>query len=235
MESGAAPDPDVISKGEFAKRRNVTPGRVSQWISEGKITGLALVGEGRSARIRESVAVAQLNQKLDVIQRFGNGLTTRLDPPKPPAAPAPPSSSAAAPDPAIPTLPLDAAPDFPRADPIEEHIKRERLEQLRRANRKSAEEEAVRAGTLVNAETVSQQFGKLAVQIVTLVDGALAGMAASVSAHTKTPQRDILHLLRADFRKVRADAAAAVRRMAGDLPGTIEQDLAGPEEATDET
>lgn len=234
MESGAPDDPDVISKGEFARRRNVTAGRASQWISEGKISGAALVGEGRGASIRESVAVAQLNQKLDIVQRVGNGLMTRLDPPKPAAAPAPVPAS----DPAAPPLPLDAAtaaPDFPRADPIEEHIKRQRLEQLRRANRKSAEEEAVRAGTLVNAETVSQQFGKLAVQIVTLFDGALAGMAASVSAHTKTPQRDILHLLRADFRKVRADAAAAVRRMAGDLPGTIEQDLAGPEEPTDET
>jgi hypothetical protein len=61
-------DPDVISKAEFARRRSVTPGRVSRWIGEGKIFGAALVGEGRSAQIRESVAVAQLRNKLDPMQ-----------------------------------------------------------------------------------------------------------------------------------------------------------------------
>lgn len=222
MEVATAPDTDIVTKGEFAVRRNVTPGRVSQWISEGKITGAALVGEGRNARIRETVAVAQLNRKLDIIQRFGNGLTTRLDVPQP--APAPPPAQ-------VPeSAPADAAPDLPRLDPVEEQIKRERLEQLRRGNRKTAEEEAVRAGTLVNAETAAQQYGKIAVQFVTLMEGWLSEAAASVSARFQVPQRDVLHLLRGDYRKVRGDAAAAVRRLAAQLPATVEQELAGPGE-----
>ena len=45
-----------ISKGEFARRRNVTPARVSQWLSEGKISGAAIVGEGRGALIDEEIA-----------------------------------------------------------------------------------------------------------------------------------------------------------------------------------
>lgn len=232
MESGAAlpatADPDVITKGAFAIRRNVSPGRVSQWISEGKITGAALVGEGRNAQIRESVAIAQLNQKLDVVQRFGNGLSTRLDLPAPPPAPMPIPGAVPAPAPTEP-----AAPDAPRIDPIEEQIKRERLEQLRRANRKNAEDEATRAGLLVNAETSGQQFGKIAVQLVTIFDGALSSFAASISARFQLPQRDVLHLLRGEFRKVRGDAAAAVRRVAADMPATVEQELGG--DSSDET
>lgn len=224
MESAAAaaatPDPDVIPKSVFAIRRNVSKGRVSQWISEGKISGAALVGEGRAAQIRESVAIAQLNQKLDIVQRTGNGLMTRLDLPAPIAANPPPATPA-------PTLPAPAAaPDEPVRDPIEEQIKRERLEQLRRQNRKNAEEEATRAGLLVNAEISQQQFGKIAVQLVTIFDGALSSFAASISARFQVPQRDVLHLLRSDFRKVRGDASAAVRRVATAMPVTVEQELA---------
>lgn len=227
MESGAAraemSDPDVISKGAFAKRRNVSPGRVSQWISEGKIFGVALVGDGRHAQIRESVAVAQLNRKLDIIQRLGNGLSTRLDPiatPQPATAPAAPLMPSASSENAP-----DGAADGPRADPIEDKIMRERLEQLRRLNRKTATEEAARAGLLVNAEISQAQFGKIAVQMVTLFDGALSTFAASISARFHVPHRDVLHLLRSDFRKVRADAANAVRRVADAMPATIEQEL----------
>jgi hypothetical protein len=40
-----------LSKGEFARRRDVTPAAVSQWISSGKSSGDALVGSGRYTRI----------------------------------------------------------------------------------------------------------------------------------------------------------------------------------------
>jgi len=224
MESAAAvaatPDPDVIPKSVFALRRNVSKGRVSQWISEGKISGAALVGEGRTALIRESVAVAQLNQKLDIVQRTGNGLMTRLDLP----APAPTATEPIAPPPPIP--PPAAGSTEPARDPIEEQIKRERLEQLRRQNRKNSEEEATRAGLLVNAEISQQQFGKIAVQLVTIFEGSLSSFAASISARFQVPQRDVLHLLRSDFRKVRGDASAAVRRVATAMPETVEQELA---------
>jgi hypothetical protein len=223
MESAAAvaatPDPDVIPKSVFAQRRNVSKGRVSQWISEGKISGAALVGEGRAARIRESVAVAQLRQKLDSNQVAGNGLMTRLDAPAPIAVNVPAAAPPATPTPA-------ASSDESVRDPIEEQIKRERLEQLRRQNRKNAEEEASRAGLLVNAEISQQQFGKIAVQLVTIFDGALSSFAASISARFQVPQRDVLHLLRSDFRKVRGDATAAVRRLAAAMPATVEQELA---------
>lgn len=67
---------EPISKQEFAARRGVTPARVSQWLAEGKITGEAIVGSGRHARIREDVACLQLERRLDAGQRDGNGRLT---------------------------------------------------------------------------------------------------------------------------------------------------------------
>jgi len=58
-----------VSKSEFATRCGVTAARVSQWISEGKIDGDAIVGEGRSAVIDADLATAQLKQRLDPAQR----------------------------------------------------------------------------------------------------------------------------------------------------------------------
>ncbi len=77
---------EVVTKGEFARLRGVTPGRVSQWIADGKIGPEAMEGEGRFARIRVAVATAQLKARLDIGQRFGNGLSTDLTAPVPPEA-----------------------------------------------------------------------------------------------------------------------------------------------------
>jgi hypothetical protein len=67
---------EPISKSEFAVRRGVSASRVSQWIGEGKISGAALVGEGRSARIDEDLACQQLDERLDIDQREANGART---------------------------------------------------------------------------------------------------------------------------------------------------------------
>src|SRR6202044_1433319 len=47
----------------------VSAARVSQWLSDGKLTGEAIVGHGLRARIRVDVARAQLKRRLDVNQR----------------------------------------------------------------------------------------------------------------------------------------------------------------------
>ena len=64
----AAISGEVVSKGQFAALRNVSPSRVSQWISEGKIKPDALVGEGRNAKINVAVATRQLRDSLDIGQ-----------------------------------------------------------------------------------------------------------------------------------------------------------------------
>lgn len=212
---------DVFSKGEFARRRNVSPGRVSQWISEGKISGAALVGEGRSARIRESIAVQQLRGKLEPMQMTGNGLSTRLDAP-PPTADVLPLAPAAAPSGAGSAAP----PSAPLAgDTVEDKIKAARLELLERQNREKAREEAVRAGSLTDIEIATKVAGREASRLISLFEGALSNFATAIAAEFKLPQRDVLHQLRGEFRKFRADAAAAARKEAEALPSTVEVEL----------
>jgi hypothetical protein len=75
-----------MSKSEFARRCGVSPQRVGQWISEGKLTDDAIVGEGRKAKINVPIALEQLKERLDPTQRFSlNGLSTRLGGEAPPA------------------------------------------------------------------------------------------------------------------------------------------------------
>jgi hypothetical protein len=54
-----------VSKSGFAKLRNGSPPRVSQWIAAGQIGPEAIVGAGRGALIRADIAVAHLRERLD--------------------------------------------------------------------------------------------------------------------------------------------------------------------------
>jgi plasmid maintenance system antidote protein VapI len=74
-------EPRKVTKGQFATIVGVSPGRVSQWISEKKIHGDALIGEGRSAMINLDVAQDQLGRTLDFDQRQAQAIAK-------PAAPA---------------------------------------------------------------------------------------------------------------------------------------------------
>ena len=69
----------TATKSEFAAACDVHPSRVTQWISEGKISQREMVGSGRSARIRVDAAKKRLKVTLDDVQRTGNGLDTNLD------------------------------------------------------------------------------------------------------------------------------------------------------------
>jgi predicted transcriptional regulator len=68
----------VLSKQSFAEFIGVTPARLSQYLAEGRISGEAVVGVGRHARINVAVAQAQLKTRLDITQRIANG-RARLD------------------------------------------------------------------------------------------------------------------------------------------------------------
>ena len=201
---------EIVSKGKFAALRNVTPGRVSQWIAERKIKGPAIVGEGRNAQIHVLIATQQLRGSLDIKQRAGNGLETNLDIP--------------------PVLAPDVtdgakAPELPITDPIDEHIKRERLEQLRRSNRKLAEEEATRSGRFTDAAETSRRMGTIAAQTITIVEASLSEIATALSAKFQIPQRDVLHLLHAELRKVRTAGAKMFREQAEVLPIMVDVEL----------
>lgn len=205
-----------ISKAEFSRRRGVTPGRVSQWLAEGKIDGAAIEGEGPKARIVESIAVAQLRTRLDPHQRLGNGLTTRLnlDPP-----PAPPAQAPA------PSLKPTASARPPEVDEVGEAIRREQLESLQRRNRREALEEAAAAGRLADAQAARQEMGRLAARMVTAFEGALAELAEAAAGKFVLPQRDVLHLLRTRYREIRARQSEAAQAELASVPELVETEI----------
>lgn len=211
MASPAMSTAVVVSKGRFARLKNVSGARVSQWIKEGKIGRDALVGEGRMAKINVVVATLQLRGSLDVNQSTGaNGIGTKLDLP---AASPPTETAQIAPTPA------------PATDQIAEQIKQQKLDLLRRANRREAEEEASRAGRYIETADAVRQLGTVTSQMMSVVEGSMTELATAISAQFQVPQRDVLHLLRAEFRKVRAAGSKMFREKELELPELIEARL----------
>lgn len=219
MNLASAPQ-SIVSKSQYAVLKNVTPGRVTQWISERKIDHTALVGEGRSAKINVRAADECLRRNLDISQRLGNGIGTKLSaPPTAAAQPALPIAEAPAPAP----LPITSP-----ADPIEEQIKREKLEGLQRENRKRAEEEAARAGRYVETASAQQEMAKLASDVVTIFEGGLPQIAAAFASQFSIPQRDALHLLRNEVRALRTSAASTLKQEALTVPEAVEVEIEAP-------
>ena len=139
----------TMSKGEFARLINVSPGRVSQYIASGQIGPDALDGEGRSARIIVDKATRQLNARLDVAQRVGiNGMGTRL------------AGEAAMPEtaPAQNALPIEVLRT--QSDIVADQIAREKLEQAKMQTARARRDEALAAGRYMLADEARAETAK---------------------------------------------------------------------------
>lgn len=66
----------TVSGADLAREFDVTRGRVSQWLNEGKLEG-CFSGIGRARRFDIEKCRAALSRNLDVGQMMGNGATTR--------------------------------------------------------------------------------------------------------------------------------------------------------------
>jgi hypothetical protein len=201
---------DIVTKSEFAAMVGVTPGRVSQFLSEKKIYGDALIGEGRRARIRSSVAIEQLRRTVDLDRRLGANGRIRLDVPASDQLPGvdSPSASAGPAAAAVPTL--------------DDDIRRQRLQQLELANEKAREEKAARAGLYVKAADVRQELGRVTAHMISIFDGALGEFAAAIAAQSDISARDALHVLRTTFRAIRERQERSEAQSAAELPPLVE-------------
>jgi len=200
---------EVVSKGDFARLAGVSPGRVSQYISSGQIGREALVGEGRSARIRVAVAMRQLGDRLDVTQRLANGLGTRIEPAPPAPAQMPPAES--------------APPAYvPRDTSVESQLKAEKLWRAQADRRRIEREERAESGLYTRTDDVTKAMKKLAGDLLAGFEGGLDGIARAIAARFELPQRDVLHLMRTEFRAVRSRLSAAQQGGAAGLAETIE-------------
>ena len=193
----------VVTKGRFAEIINVSAGRVSQMIAAGQISGDALVGEGRAARIDVALAKEQLRRTIDPAQRFGaNGIGTRL-------------ASAA-------TSPAPGLREPSASDLVDEQIRQEKLRQIQLANERADEAAAARRGLYVEAAEARRETGRIAGRMLNLFEGGLADIASALAAKFELPQRDVLHLLRHEFRGLRQRAADQARAEASGLPHLVE-------------
>lgn len=190
---------EIVSKGRFAELCNVTPGRVSQWISEGKLSGQAIVGEGRSAKIDVDLGKAQVKASRDVDQAHsGNGLATNLE---------------------------AETPRLPLVNTVTDQIAEQRLELLKRQNREKETDEFVRLGRLVEVDDARRHAGQEVARAINRFEGALPEFANAIAAKFKVPARDVLHELKARWRTVRAAGAVEARERAEPIPERVGFDL----------
>jgi len=190
--------PALVKKSTFAALRGVTPGRVSQWLAKGKISGPAIVGEGPSAKIDVDIATAQLRERLDVNARFGlKGLSTNLDR-------------------ASDQLPL------PLRDRVEAQIKAEKLRQAQLLTRRLEEEDRQRRGLYVEAKAARNEMARLVADLLGSFEGSLTDLSAALAAQFRLPARDVLHVLRKEFRRIRERLAAAHAAKAAAEPRTVQ-------------
>lgn len=205
---------NTLSKGEFAKLMGVSPGRVSQWISEGKIGPDAMHGTGHRARIYPDLAREQIAGRTDPGQRFGNGL---------PTAQASDRLALGAPTAPVAVDPL--APPIAKPVTLSDQIAAANLERIQQQVRKGAEEERARAGLYTPTADVKRAMGRLASDLMTALEGGLPEVANHLSAKFGLPNRDLLHELRAAFRVIRERAAEAHAAKAAAAPEHIDDDV----------
>lgn len=208
----------AVSKGEFAAMIGVSPGRVSQYLSEGKISASALSGSGRNAKIIVDQAKRDLRITLDVSQRLGNGIDTRLDDDQPLPGSAP-----------LLTAHNQSLPSDVVSRGIDYEIKQQKLEQARRANRNAAIEDAQARGQLTNTDEVRNGMSRVASAMLEIFDGGLTDISMAIAAEWKLPQRDVKHLMRREFRKVRETAEKQMALKAIALPDVVETVLEAEE------
>lgn len=218
-------DGTIERKGEFARRINVTPARISQLIAEGKLSGAALVGEGREQRVVVAEAIRQIRATRDPSQGYGlNGITTRLDDPTPSPAASSPASLAAAPASASPIAPV--AP----GDSIEERIKAEKLRQAELTTQRLEREDALSNGLYMRASDAADEASRIAAGMLKIFEGALPDFAGAIAGRFALAPRDVLHELRTEFRRVRERASRDEAAAADSEPEFLP---AGPERRPD--
>lgn len=205
----------LVSKSEFAARVNISPGRVSQLISEGKITREAIDGEGRSAKLYLERALAQYRATRSIGQALGNGAHARTYIADAPALPTAPSL--------LESPKAERQIVLPDVDPVADRIQRERLEQERIKTERMRREEAMAEGRYMLADEAVAQLNQVAATITRVFEGGLTDIATAISARFELPQRDVFHELQKAFREVRARASQEHREQAEELSELIDE------------
>lgn len=215
-----------VSQAEFARRMGVSRAAVSQWKSSGILGDDAFTKPGKKGKLHFGIAAEHVRKNRDLGQSLGNGLGTKVPSapqPQPQPQPQPVQTPAASSDPEpgpAQDLPEAVPLRSPEAD-VKDKIAAARLEAQLRTNRMEAAKEAFQADTLMSSDDAREQMGRIAGTLLQIFEGALPDFAADLAEHFGIPQRDALHVLRAQYIKVRATAAQKeAQRLAGLNAGT---------------
>ncbi len=210
-----------MSQADFGRHMGVSRAAVSQWKSKEILTEAAFTKPGKKGKVVVAVAIEEVRKNRDIGQSCGNGLDTKpkVDEPPAPIAPGLPLEQPSSDEDASETLktgeikkaPADNSGTIEKKDSVEDLIKQAKLEEQLRKNRQAAAEEALRSGLLIASDDAREQMGRVAVTLLQTFDGALPDFATALAEKFGIPQRDALHLLKAEFVKVRDKASKKER------------------------
>jgi selenocysteine-specific translation elongation factor len=193
-----------VSKAEFARRVKRSAGRVSQWLSEGKIGGEAVAHTAEGDRIVLEVAVAQLGISLDVSQQLaqeqpilpGVGKT---------AAPASGTAESGA-----------DTDDAEPANPVLQDLQHRQLVAKVQADELKAEEARRKAmeanGRWVRADDVRAAWSRTLADVMTRFENEMPRLAEALASEMKVDVRAATIVLRREFRNLRAKLGAEASR-----------------------
>jgi hypothetical protein len=191
---------DILTKSQFADRLGRHPSQVTRWIEAGKLSGDAVVGEGRNARINLAAALRQLNITLDLGQQLAQARPIMPGQNVAPRAEPPPSDVPAA----QPMGDIDPA-ELARREEIA--LKNARL---RQQIERGAREDAVAAGQLVDMGAVRTALARQLQPLGALFDQLPPKVAKAISEQHGLPYTDVLITVRNSVRGHRVAMAETV-------------------------
>lgn len=205
---------EIVTKLQFSQLVGRNPAFVTRAIQSGKISGAALVGEGRSARIRVAVALEQLGQALDLGQQLAQARPILPDVARGVSAPAP--STAVAGEDLLAGATVDADGDDGDAPAGGLHMRRDQQLELR--NRKLQLEieaverqQAIACGELVLARDVETAIRRQVQPLVATFDEVPAAVAKAVSEAHGIVYAEVLITIKGALREQRAAWAQRAR------------------------
>ena len=185
---------------ELAKHLQLTKGRISQYVSEGKLDG-CFQGSGRQRRFDLHKSMAALGKRLDPGQMMGNGadtkkiIQTQADP------------SSVDPSQKVKSVDFDDGPD---RYSLARTLKTE--EEARRLRRMNAEQE----GAYVLASEVRRATQKLIAQEVAEFESVLRDGARQIADELGVDYKKTRQILIDQWRQHRTRRAAVLRETAED-------------------
>ncbi|KFI24359.1 MerR family transcriptional regulator [Paenirhodobacter enshiensis] len=207
---------------ELAARLGLSKGRISQYVSEGKLAG-CYRGDGRSRRFDLVAATEALGRGLDLGQMTGNGLNTRralreieaaqnvgapADPAPAPAS-APCSVEAVRPEPRPAAVPLTLTPAEPdRLEMATILAKEEQARKLRRDNERDE-------GNWVLASEVRQNVARAMAQELAEFESVIRDTARAIADVYGLDFREVRKVMMDRWRKHRQNRMSQAQTVAG--------------------